>query len=223
VPADTTPTLFDAITSGDRTTVQSMLATDARVATAVDTNGLSPLLIALYHHQPAIAADLLQAVPPEMLSVHEAAAAGVVGRLQQMLQNDDASAANAWAPDGFSPLALAAFFGRPEAVELLLEYGAQVKAVSRHPSGVTALHAALAGPQPDIARVLIAAGADVNARQRGGFTPLHTAAQNGSLELSQLLLDHGADPNAATDDGRTPADLARAAGHTHLAERLVRT
>ncbi|MBV9546606.1 MAG: ankyrin repeat domain-containing protein, partial [Chloroflexi bacterium] len=179
------------------------------------------LLAALYHHQQAIADDLARTIPPESLTIHEAAAAGVLDRLAHLLAADPSSA-NAWAPDGFTPLALAAFFGRRESVELLLQHGADVSVAARNPSGVTALHAALAGPEPEIARILVAAGADVNARQQRGFAPLHTTAQNGSLELSQFLLEHRADPSVATDDGRTPADLARAAGHTVLADYLSR-
>ena len=120
---------------------------------------------------------------------------GAVARLGQLLDVDP-SAANAWSHDGFQPLGLAAFFGRREAVELLLARGGEVNTHARHPFHVAALHAALAGPQATIARLLVDAGADVNARQQAGIAPLHETAQNGDLELSQLLLDHGADPSA---------------------------
>jgi ankyrin repeat protein len=126
------------------------------------------------------------------------------------------------APDGFQPLQLAAFFGRREAAELLLARGGDVSSAARNSFKVTALHAALAGPAPDIARSFIAAGADVNAVQQDGVTPLHEAAANGRLDLVQLLLERGADASARDGKGRTAIDFAREAGHAEIVELLER-
>src|SRR5207253_1264890 len=176
---------------------------------------------ALYHGRADEAQRLVADAPPESLTIHEAAAAGVVPRLEQLLASDPATL-NAWSADGFQPLQLAAFFGRPEAVELLLARGAEVSTPATHQFHVTALHAALAGPTPDVARALIAAGADVNARQQGGVTPLQEAAANGALDLVGLLLERGADPAATDDNGRTAADWARDRGQTAVVELLER-
>ena len=85
---------------------------------------------------------------------------------------------------------------------------------------VQPLHSAAAGLHHEVCRVLIAAGADVNATQAHAFTPLHAAAQHGDDELVELLLSAGADPTARTDAGDTPADTADAAGHVDVARRL---
>ena len=85
---------------------------------------------------------------------------------------------------------------------------------------VQPLHSAAAGLHHEVCRVLIAAGADVNATQRNGFTPLHAAAQHGDDELVELLLSAGADPTARTDDGDTPADTAEASGHADVGRRI---
>src|SRR5262249_19685720 len=184
-----------------------------------DAQGLSPLMVALYHNAPAIADLLLGRLPQDSLTLHEAAATGNAARLEQLLAQDP-QAVNAWSPDGFQPLGLAAFFGRTEASELLLHRGGDVNTPARHPFGVTALHAALASPKPEFARVLIAAGADVNAAQSGGETPLHEAAFNGYLELARFLLEHGANPAATDSKGRTPIELAREREQTAVAELL---
>jgi ankyrin repeat protein len=176
----------------------------------------SPIMDALYHGRTAEADQMLTDAGAESLTIHEAAAMGAVGRLRHLL-DDEPAAANAWSADGFQPLGLAAFFGRREAVELLLARGGEVNTHARHQFHVAALHAALAGPQPSIARLLVDAGADVNARQQAGVTPLHETAHNGDLELTQLLLDHGADPLVTDDQGQTPAATAREHGHEAVA------
>jgi ankyrin repeat protein len=181
-------------------------------STAPSPSAVSPILDALYHGRVDEAERLLAEVGPHTLTIHEAAAMGAVGPIGQLLDADP-SAVKAWSSDGFQPLGLAAFFGRLEAVQLLLARGGEVNTHARNPLNVAALHAALAGPQPGIATLLIAAGADVNARHQGGFTPLHTTAHIGDVDLTRLLLDHGADPSVANDDGKTPADIARAQGH----------
>jgi len=180
---------------------------------------VSPILDALYHGRGEEAERLLAVFGPETISIHEAAAMGAVARIAALL-DEDPQAANAWSPDGFQPLGLAAFFGRREAVELLLTRGGEVNTHARHPFHVAALHAALAGPRPGIAKLLVDAGADVNARQQAGIAPLHETAQNGDLELTKLLLDHGADPSAQDDQGKTPAATAREHGHEAVAAFL---
>jgi uncharacterized protein len=180
---------------------------------------LSPLMDALYHGRADEVQRLVAEAPVDGLTVHEAAAVGLVPRLEQLLAADP-SVANAWSPDGFQPLHLAAFFGRRQAVEFLLARGGEVDTPARHPFHVAALHAALAGPDHEIARLLVAAGADVNARQQAGVTPLHEAAQNGEVEFVRLLLEHGADLKAADDQGRTAIDFAREQGHSHIMELL---
>jgi uncharacterized protein len=191
------------------------------VASPAVAAAVSPIMDALYHGHADEAERLLAEGGPAALNVHEAAAMGAIERLEQLLDQNPADV-NAWSADGFQPLQLAAFFGRPEAVELLLARGAEVSTPARHQFHVTALHAALAGPTPDVARTLIAAGADVNARQQGGVTPLQEAAANGALDLVGLLLERGADPAATDDNGRTAADWARDRGQTAVVELLER-
>jgi ankyrin repeat protein len=183
----------------------------------VATTG-SPILDALYHGH----ADDAQRLANEAgasLNIHEAAAMGAVPRLAQLLA-EEPTAVNAWATDGFQPLQLAAFFGRREAAEHLLARGGDVKTASQNSFKVTALHAALAGPAPEIARSFIAAGADVNAVQQDGVTPLHEAAANGRLDLVQLLIERGADIAARDAKGRSAVDFAGEAGHTAIVEAL---
>jgi ankyrin repeat protein len=85
-------------------------------------------------------------------------------------------------------------------------------------AGDTALHAAAAAHRARLLRALVAAGADVGARNRRGAEPLHYAADaipgsptwNPRAQAAAVttLIAAGADPNAADDDGVTPLHRA---------------
>ena len=55
--------------------------------------------------------------------------------------------------------------------------------------------------------LLIANGADVNAKEDGGWTPLHYAAEFGRKEVAELLIANDADVNAKGDEKKTPLDM----------------
>ncbi|HLM66465.1 MAG TPA: ankyrin repeat domain-containing protein, partial [Longimicrobium sp.] len=192
---------------------------DPAAADARADGGDSPLLVALYHGRRELAEVLLaHGWRPDAF---EAAALGDTHRLRAALDAEP-SAVTRFSSDGWTLLHLAGFFGHVDAVRLLLERGAGANAVSVNGMRNTPLHAGVAGPAAlEAARLLVGAGADVNARQHGGYTALHSAAQHGSIPLIDVLLDGGADPDLPAEDGRRAIDFARERGHGDAAAHLL--
>ena len=213
--------LFTAIKGGDKAAVERLVEGDRTLVDARDENGLSPTLVALYYGKKEIATALLARGP--RLNLFEAAAAGDADRVREIVGRDRAQA-SAIAPDGFSPLGLAAFFKRREVVRYLLEAGADVRPASRQ-GGFTPLHSAVAtdagAVDVEIVRLLLDKGADPNARSQSGSTPLHTVGFTGDRASLDLLLKHRGDPAVKNNDGKTAADIARERGHGDIAERLA--
>ncbi|WP_309572582.1 ankyrin repeat domain-containing protein [Deinococcus sp.] len=201
--------LFLAIQANDDGQVRALVQADPALLRAVSPMGVSPVLFATYYHRHGMARVLVNL--GATLDVFEAAALGDVAHMRDLLEGG--ADVNAVSGDGFTPLGLAAFFGRADVAQALLERGADVNAVSANAMRVQPLHSAVAGNHEALARELVAAGADVNAVQADDFTPLMGAAQNGNAALVAFLLAAGADAGAVTSDGRAAADMAREEGH----------
>ena len=60
----------------------------------------------------------------------------------------------------------------------------------------------------EVVKQHLAAGTDVNSKDKDGWTPLHEAASEGHKPIVELLITKGADVNAKDDDGETPLDAA---------------
>ncbi len=94
--------------------------------------------------------------------------------------------------------------------------------VKRDKDGWTLLHLAARDPRgKEVTELLLAKGADVNARRVLGWTPLHDAADSGSKDVAELLLAKGADVNARDENGTTPLDISAEWGKRDVAELLL--
>jgi len=99
----------------------------------------------------------------------------------------------------------------------------------RDTDGGTMLHAAAAADREDIVRLLLEAGADINAGNYPDtmkfytrlMTPLHRAVCSNSKSCVEVLLAAGADVHAKDKMGETPLQLAAEYGYTEIAELLL--
>ena len=114
-----------------------------------------------------------------------------------------------------TPLHEAASLGNAEIVKLLLAAGAYPNA-KENLFGRTPLHES----DLEVSKLLIHAGADVNAKDYFGETPLHHVSKLGFLDVVKLLLEAGADVNVVNKVGKTPLDIAQAEGHKRVAMLL---
>jgi ankyrin repeat protein len=215
--ASTSEELFAAIDDGDLARVTGLLEDDPSLATARDPQGVSALMRARYRFDRGLIEALRSRV--EQLDLFEAASAGDLDRLTDLVAADPASV-DARSGDGFTALHLAAFFGNDEAARLLVTRGGDVDARGLGWMTGTPLHSAAAGRHSRVVEVLLEAGADPNARQSGGWTPLHSAARNGDVASVRLLLASGADPSARNDDGVDVLAWAEASGDEATVEAI---
>ncbi|HVN77627.1 MAG TPA: ankyrin repeat domain-containing protein [Terriglobia bacterium] len=212
---------LESIKSGDLAKLEDLLRTDPSLIGVRTEQGVSSLMLAVYYNQERVVDFLVDRVTE--LNIHEATALGRLDRVESLSQDDPATL-DPFSPDGFTPLALAAYFGHTKVVNWLLEHGADPNISARNATKVMPLHSAAA--QKDsvaavaISKDLLDHGAQVNARQQAGWTPLHQAAASGNAELLKLLLSHGADRSATSEDGRTPIQMAEANNHSYAVEIL---
>jgi len=204
-----TTEFFDAIKQGDKDEVERRLMLDPILIHAKEA-GLSPIMVAAYHHKPEIASFL--ADKTVAISIFEAAATGKINNIIRLLARDPLLV-SAYAEDGFQPLGLASFFGHLDSAEYLVKAGAPINTLSRNEIGAAPIHSAVAGGHHKVVKMLLEHRADPNIREQNGYTPLHTAAQNGDEEMIRILLYGGADLLLTSKDGKTAFDLAMTAGH----------
>ena len=108
--------------------------------------------------------------------------------------------------------------GNSQAVQLLLEAGADVNMQNSKRCKNSPLILATAKNLLDVAQILLLYKAEINQQNYLGETPLHVAARKGHIEILKMLLGNGADANIKDDSGCTP--LHYATGHKGVVKAL---
>ena len=207
---------FDVIKLGHLEVVRRLLTSNPDLIYEKE-NGLSPIMVAMYHNEPAIVYFLSEKTGS--LNIFEASATGRTTQVVRHLARDP-MLVNAYTEDGFQPLGLACFFGHFETAEYLIKAGAPINSPSKNPLKATPIQSAAAAKHLEIVNLLLSNRADPNAREQGGFTPLHAAAQNGDVAMIRSLLFNGADLSIRSKEGKLPVDMAIESGHNDAAKLL---
>ena len=107
-----------------------------------------------------------------------------------------------WIPE--PPVVEAARRGDVSALWELIAQGADVN--ESYGDGTTALHSAAMEGHVEAVRLLITAGANIEAGTRlGHYTPLHLASRNGHAVVVEALLEAGSDVHARSSNGGVTA------------------
>jgi hypothetical protein len=121
-----------------------------------------------------------------------------------------------------TPLQSAAYHGNLRIVQELIKYHADINA--KNSVDETPIYDASRGhtlDSPNIVRLLLEHGADVNVRVYRGLTPLHKASMSGAMEVVRVLLEHGADVQAEDIIGRTPLQVVLSTENYYEMTKLI--
>jgi ankyrin repeat protein len=218
--------VFDSISRNDSTSLSSFLSSSPDVVHLLNWDEQTPLHLATrIGNLDMVRALLALGSDPDapdrdgVTPFMEACRVGSLELMQELVALDvDLSAMSA---NGQTPLWFATLGGRLEAVRALVnDLGADPN-IARA-DGVTPLMAACSQGHEAIASLLLAAGAEVNAKDPlDHSTALFNAAENGSADLVSILLLAGAHVDLFTSNLFTPLIVASAHGHLEVVRLLV--
>jgi Ankyrin repeats (many copies) len=115
----------------------------------------------------------------------------------------------------------AALNGKLEKAKALIKADPSLVFIQQSYAQQAPLHLAAEFGRKDVAELLLANGADVEAKAYGGWTPLLQAVFGGHKDLVELLVAHKANVNYQEDAGRTPLHVAAENGYTAIAAFLL--
>ena len=119
-----------------------------------------------------------------------------------------------WCNDGSPTLHQWALYAHVEAVQLLLDHGADINILdnlgrSAIEYATGALNWSETSKAEQVVKLIIQAGADVNVKSTLGHTPLIWAARAGNLKITKLLIEKGANVDDTDNDGNNALHYAR--------------
>jgi ankyrin repeat protein len=236
-------TLLEATEAGDRGAALAALEAGGDVDERAP-DGTTALIWAAYNADAELVGRLLRAGADAdaqnafgTSALAEAAIGGYTDVIAALL--DGGATADLANPEGETPLMAVARTGNVEAATRLLDAGADVNAIELW-GQQSALMWAAAQHQPEMIKLLISRGADVDARgavrnwerkvikeprpkdmNQGGFTPLLYAAREGCIECAKELVAGGADLDLPDPHRVTPLVMALLNLHFDFAAYLI--
>ncbi|XP_074084258.1 nuclear factor NF-kappa-B p105 subunit isoform X2 [Macrotis lagotis] len=223
--------LFDYAVTGD---VKMLLAVQCHLTAVQDDNGDNVLHLAIIHLHAELVRNLLEVisglVSDDIINMRNdlyqtPLHLAVITKQEDVVEDLLRAGADVSLLDrlGNSVLHLAAKEGDERILSILLKHK-KISPLINHPNGegLNAIHLAMLINSMPCLRLMIAAGADVNAQeQTSGRTALHLAVEQENVSLAGcLLLEGDAYVDSITYDGTTPLHIAAGRGSTKLAALL---
>lgn len=143
--------------------------------------------------------------------------------LKEYIEKNPTVDLDEYSTDTYSPVYTAIYYENPEALQILLDAGADPNLTDTYAgdtSGKSPLFFALYLENSEALEPLIAAGSDVNAATSNGITPLMIAVTNGEADTA-VLLSAGADTSAKTKAGWSVLSYTVYAGNQELYEQFA--
>jgi ankyrin repeat protein len=223
---DGTTALHWAVRQDDGELVDLLIKAGAN-AKAANRYGVTPLYLACVNGSALMIAKLLAAgadangatTEGETALMTVARTGNVEAAKVLLAAGADVNSKEQWRQQ--TPLMWAVAESHPEMAQELIAHGADVNArqvtwnwerqMTKEPrekwmplGGLTPLLFAARQACVECGRVLVKAGADINATDPNNISPMLMALINGHYDFAAFLLDQGADPNIADETGRTP-------------------
>src|ERR1700733_12792896 len=223
--ADGTTALHWAARQDDSDMADRLIKAGANVK-AANRYGVTPLYLACVNGSAPMIAKLLDAGADANSATTEGETAlmtvartGNVEAAKVLLSHGaDVNSKEQWRQQ--TPLMWAVAESHPEMAQELIAHGADVNArqvkwnwerqITKEPrekwmplGGLTPLFFAARQGCLDCSRILMKAGAEINAADPNNISPVLMATINGHYDVAAFLLDKGADPNIADETGRT--------------------
>lgn len=209
--------MFIACRHGHTDTARELM----RYGAAVDSHtleGVTPIEIARKNHHLNLATELSRSSCMFKWGdalLHRAAKKGQVREIRSLVIHTGANVAEVTS-NGYTPIHIAAVYGKTKAVRELVSLGAF--ADSLLPDDTTPLHLAAENKHVETAIELVRLGANINGTINNGMTPLHIATQVGCEEMVEELVKLGAVVDIPNNAGVTPLTVAIMSSHWDVAE-----
>ncbi|XP_022800163.1 ankyrin-3-like [Stylophora pistillata] len=149
--------------------------------------------------------------------LHSAAQSGDTNVIDLILTNlPDLESKTA---QGYTPLMVAAFHGKLDAVKWFLEKGANVTCVDNN--RLNALHCAAQGGDTDVIDLILTHLPDIESKTAEGHTPLMVAAANGKLHAVKWFLEKGANVTCVDKTRWNMLHSAAQSGDTNVIDLIL--
>lgn len=210
--------LYMAAQEGHVDVVRILLSKGANQQCTTE-DGFTPIDVAVQQgHEKVVAALLHHDSRKGYRSLHTAARKDFAKAAKLLLVKDHKP--DVEAPNGFTPLHIAAKYGNLNVAGVLIQHGATIDFKTKI-YVIAPLHVAAKYGNINIVTLLVEKGSKVDIPNKDGLTPLHCAARDGHDAVVEFLTSKKASITARTKHGLTPLHMSCQGNHPSTSGLLI--